>query len=171
MTVESMTHVTANVGDDLKALMLKAWQGEMYGVHVYQALADSRDNSVEAAKLSELTLLEMHVRDLLAVVLDGWGVALDVADVVEIGKLDVQEQIGATWSELMQWMAADAATALQDYLPLREVTAGLGGDTEDLAAVVIAHEKAISSFCAKELASESDSLHDVRSLLGRWDGR
>ncbi len=63
MTVESMTHVTANVGDDVKALMIKAWQGEMYGVHVYQSLADSRHNSVEAAKLSELTLLEVQVRD------------------------------------------------------------------------------------------------------------
>ena len=171
MTVESMTHVTANAGDDAKALMLKAWQGEMYGVHVYQALADSRDNRVESAKLSELALLEVRVRGQIAAILDGWGVALDVGDVIGIGKLDVQEQVGATWSDLMQWMAADAATALQEYLPMQEMTVGLGGDVEDVAADVNAHEKAIISFCEWELAGESDSLHDVLSLLAEWDGR
>ena len=70
MTPESMADVTVRDGSDFEAILLRAWQGEIYGVHVYGALAESRSNPTESQKLFELVGLEQSMRDQLALVLD-----------------------------------------------------------------------------------------------------
>jgi hypothetical protein len=165
-----MSDVNPAETKDFERLLLKAWQGEVYGVHVYAALAATRTNEAEGDKLRELVRLEQHIRARLEVVLGQRQVRCDLADTLDDGDRDIEAQKSASWSQLMRWMSADAAIALQDYERLPSLTTDAPAETVDVANEVLAHERAIIAFCAKELAGEIDSLSDVRLLL-REGGR
>jgi hypothetical protein len=165
-----MADVTVRDGSEDKAILLRAWQGEVYGVHVYASLAKARGNSTESQKLFELVALEESIRDQLSVVLETLKIPLDTGDVLEGAERDIVQQQSSTWSELLRWMSADAAIALDEYLPL--LVADLpSGAVSQVARRVVDHERAIIAFCTKELAGEIDALQDVRSLLNEFEGR
>ncbi len=171
MTPESMADVTDGDGSDNAAILLRAWQGEVYGVRVYGALAEARANTAERQKLFELVAMEESMRDQLSVVLATLQIPLDIGDdVLEGAERDIVQQRSSTWSELLRWMSADAAIALDEYLPL--LLADLPpGSVSQVARRVVDHERAIIAFCTKELAGEIDALHDVRLLLGEFEGQ
>ncbi len=165
-----MADVTVRDGSEDKAILLRAWQGEVYGVRVYAALAESRANTAERQKLLELVAMEESMRDQLSVVLEMLQIPLDIDDVLEGAERDIVQQRSSTWSELLRWMSADAAIALDEYLPL--LLADLpSGSVSQVARRVVDHERAIIAFCTKELAGEIDALHDVRLLLGEFEGQ
>ncbi|HVQ89338.1 MAG TPA: hypothetical protein VMT88_14265 [Actinomycetes bacterium] len=157
--------MTNGAGDELEALILKAWQGEVYGVLVYDGLARARDDSIERTKLGELVELEVQMRDKLVGLLSQWAVDLDHGDILDVAQLDLERTKNQPWSQLLRWISADAATALDDYLQLDELTNACSDDVRSVADDVIAHERAIISFCVKELAGEIDSLREVRALV------
>ncbi len=170
MTPESMADVTDGDGSENEAILLRAWQGEVYGVHVYAALAKARAKTTESQKLFELVTLEESMRDQLSVVLKTLQIPLDIGEVLEGAERDIVQQRSSTWSELLRWMSADAAIALDEYLPL--LLADLPpGSVSQVARRVVDHERAIIAFCTKELAGEIDALQDVRLLLAEFEGQ
>jgi len=166
-----MADVTVRDGSEFEAILLRAWQGEIYGVHVYGALAESRSNPTESQKLFELVGLEQSMRDQLASVLDALKVPLDIGDVLQVAEHDIAQQRPSTWSELLRWMSADAAIALDEYLPLLVADLPPGSVASQVAKRVVEHERAIVAFCTKELAGEIDALQDVRLLLAEFEGQ
>jgi hypothetical protein len=171
MAPESMADVTVRDGSDFEAILLLAWQGEIYGVRVYGALAESRGSATESQKLFELVELEQSMRDQLASVLDALNVPRDIGDVLQVAERDIAQQRSSTWSELLRWISADAAIALDEYLPLLDADLPPGSVASQVAERVVDHERAIVAFCTKELAGEIDALQDVRLLLAKFEGQ
>ena len=156
--------MTTEINEAATQLLVKAWQGEVYGVDVYSALADSRTVALEAVKLRTVVALEVTMRHQLAEMLDSLGIPKDLGDITEVAERETEEQRHSPWLDLMEWIGADAQVALADYLPLEEMSANWDPDDRAVALEVIAHERAIISFCTKELAGEIDSLAEVEAL-------
>lgn len=159
-----MSDVTTEIDEAAAQLLVKAWQGEVYGVDVYSALADARTNPLEAVKLRTVVALEVTMRHQLAETLDKLGISQDLGDIMAVAERETEEQRHTPWPDLMEWIGADAQVALNDYLPLDEMSVGWDPDDRAVALEVIAHERAIISFCTKELAGEFDSLAEVEAL-------
>ena len=156
--------MTTEINEAAAQLLVKAWQGEVYGVDVYSALADARTDPREAVKLRTVVALEVTMRHQLAVTLDSLGIPQDLGDIMEVADRETAEQLHSSWPDLMMWIGADAQAALDDYLPLDEMSAGWDAEVRAVALEVIAHERAIISFCTKELAGAIDSLAEVEAL-------
>ena len=159
-----MSDVTTDMNEAAAQLLVKAWQGEVYGVDVYSALANARTDPLEAVKLRTVVALEVTMRHQLAETLDELGIPKDLGDIMEVAQRETEEQRHASWPDLMKWIGADAQVALDDYLPLDDMSQGWDPDDRAVALEVIAHERAIISFCTKELAGEIDSLAEVEAL-------
>jgi len=159
-----MSDVTTEISEGAAQLLVKAWQGEVYGVDVYSALADARTVPLEAVKLRTVVALEVTMRHQLTEMLDSLGIPQDLGDVMEVAERETEEQRHSPWPDLMKWIGDDAQVALNDYLPLDDMSVDWDADDRAVALEVIAHEKAIISFCTKELAGEIDSLAEVEAL-------
>ncbi len=156
--------MTVEVSAEFAALVLQAWQGEVYGVEVYGAIAERRKDHAESAKFNELVELEEHMEQRLSQVLVDLEIEPDFGDVMATAEADVAEVALRPWSELMSWLASDAETALLDYTRMIEC-APLDAAVRAVVVDVVAHERALIWFCQRELGGESDSLADVRALL------
>lgn len=160
-----MSDVIAPEASDLDRMLLKAWQGEVYGVEVYGAFAERRVVPEESAKLRELVALEERMEALLSDVLDRRGIAAELDDVMAVADQDIRDQARSSWLALMEWLERDAAVALGEYEPMLELARSGDEVTAQVVADVVAHERALVSFCAKERVGAPDSLADVRALL------
>ena len=167
MTVESMSDVNPAPTSDFPEQLLRAWQGEVYGIEVYGALAESRTNPAESMKLRELLALEEYMEQQLMGVLERLSIETELGDTMQAADTDIKDQRSATWVALMTWLCHDAEVALGDYQPLRALSTGVDEVTQQVVTQLIDHERALIAFCVKELAGEDDSLADVRALLPR----
>lgn len=165
MTVESMSDVSPAPATDFRAQLLQAWQGEVFGIEVYGALAESRTDPTERMKLGELLALEEYMEQELVGVLERLSIEADLGDTMQMADSDISEQRSASWFALMTWLRQDAEAALADYQPMRALSSGVDEACQRVVTQLIAHELALVTFCVKELAGESDSLADVRALL------
>ena len=160
-----MSDVNPSTTQAFRQLLLQAWQGEVYGVQVFGSLAMRRPDPAEQRKLAVLVMLEQHVLDLLTPLLLRLVIPLDVADVEAQGERDTERQHDAQWTSLLRWISRDASTALGHYERLTALVPEDDQEAAAVAAVVIEHERALISFCTKELAGEDDSLADVNRVL------
>lgn len=159
-----MADMTVEYSAEFGALVLQAWQGEVYGVEVYGALAERRSDPGETAKLNVLVELEEHMELRLSHVLVELKIEPDFGDVMANADEDVAAAAAMSWPDLLTWLTTDAETALGDYVRMAERTP----DDIELKAVVagvVAHERALIAFCDAERSGGSDSLSAVRALL------
>lgn len=161
-----MADVTTEVSGEFAALVLKAWQGEVYGVEVYGALAERRRSTAEASKLQSLVTLEEHMEQRLARLLITLDITPDLCDVLSVAEVDINALRSSSWAELMTWLNADAGTALSEYVRMLEL-APTDPFVREVVVEVVAHERALMAFCEAELSGESESLAKVIALLPR----
>lgn len=161
-----MADVTTDVSGEFAALVLKAWQGEVYGVEVYGALAERRHSVAEASKLQSLVALEEHLEQRLARLLIDLNIPPDLGEVMTVAEADITSQRSSSWSELMTWLGADAEVALNEYTRMLEL-APSDPFVREVVVDVVAHERALMSFCAAELAGDAESLAEVIALIPR----
>lgn len=150
--------------EQLTALLVKAWQGEWYGVRVYGELAASRPEAHETAAMLELVALETYVLGELTVALLGMGVEPEPGPMAELADADLGAHSGDDWTSLLTWLRSDAAGALGQYLPLPGLAAG-DVALSQLAALVVDHERALVTFAERTLAGRDDALDAVRALV------
>lgn len=164
-----MSDVNSERAPRFRELLLQAWQGEVYGIEVYGALADRLRVPAEAAKMRELVSLEEHMERQLADLLERLEIELDLDDVMAVADQDIRDQASSSWNDLLRWLANDASIALGDYQPMLELLPAGDGETRRVVTDVLTHERALITFCTKELAGETDSLNGVRALLSGAD--
>jgi len=156
--------VTPTVSAATAKLVLKAWQGERYGVQVYSGLAETREVPEHARKLTALVQLERLMLARLDVLLEELGISADLGGIEVEGARDIEAQSATPWNALLRWISADAALALDDYLRLDQMSVTWAASQREVALAVIQHERAIINFCTKELAGEIDALREVEQL-------
>jgi hypothetical protein len=152
----------------MNALLEQAWLGEWYGVQVYGALAEAREDRGEREILRELTALESFVLGEVTVALAALGDEVDPVNVAYEAEADIAAHARDDWHDLLHWIGADAEVALNEYGPLPELTAH-DPDLARLADLVCTHERALISFTKREQAGEEDALSDVRALMQASD--
>jgi len=148
--------------DDLPALWIKAYQGEVSGELLFSGLAERTEDQSHREKLNVLALLERRTREALVPVMERSGLPTDpdpktVSDTTTI--TDVAALM--SWEDL--WVSGEAITTqfLALYRRIAELT-----ETEQAAAeLLVAHEEALRDFARIEQAGGSDdSLGAIRSL-------
>jgi hypothetical protein len=159
-----MSDMTIQVSADFAALAIKAWQGEVYGVEVFGALAERRSDPQEVAKLLELVELEAHMEQRLAGMLVTLGIEPDFGTAMATAEADISAQARSSWAELLTWLTTDADVALSEYLPMLDL-APENPFVRDIVVEVVEHERALLSFCSAEILGAPDSLTAVRALL------
>src|SRR3954469_21061960 len=148
----------------MNALLERAWLGEWYGVQVYGALAEAREDRGEREMLRELTALESFVLGEITVALAALGDEVDPVNVAYEAEADIASHSHDEWHDLLGWIRADAEVALNDYALLPELTTN-DPDLAHLADLVCAHERALISFTERAQTGEEDALPDVRALM------
>jgi rubrerythrin len=154
----------------MTALLEQAWLGEWYGVQVYGALADAREDRTEREMLRELTAMESFVLGEVTVALAALGDEVDPVNVAYEAEADIASHAHDEWHDLLRWIRADAEIALTKYRPLPELTAH-DPDLARLADLVCNHERALIAFTERAQAGEEDALSDVRALMQAGDER
>jgi hypothetical protein len=160
-----MSDVNSNRAPSFREMLLQAWQGEVYGIEVYGALAERLRVPVEAAKMRELVVLEEHMERQLADLLERLGIELDLDDTMAVADQDIRDQASSSWHDLLRWLANQASISLGEYQPMVQLLPSGDEETRRVVTDVLAHEQALITFCAKELAGQDDSLAEVRALM------
>ena len=156
--------MTIDVSAEFAALVLQAWQGEVYGVEVYGAIAERRNDRSESAKMNVLVELEENMERRLSQLLVDLEIEPDFGDVMAMAEDDVADVAIRPWDELMSWLTADAEVALVDYTRMLECAPHDVG-VHSVVVDVVAHERALIAFGRGELEGVTDSLAGVRALL------
>lgn len=161
-TAASAPDAVFSPDDDLPALWIKAFQGEVSGELLFSGLAERIDDLSRREKLDVLALLERRTREALVPVMERSGLSSDPdPKTVTDTKLITDVAASMSWEEL--WASGEAITT--QFLALYRRIAELTETEHEAAALLVAHEEALRDFARIEQAGGTeDSLGAIRSL-------
>ncbi len=168
-----MQHVAAHDESDRPQLitaLIDAYQGEIFGVAMYERLAGQLSDPWQRWQWECLAQLEREVRDDLAVLLDRLGcrVGADPAEVVA-GVAEADRILCDDWPKMLDAFIADVPPLIDRYaaiLDFSDVEANLH-DAHAVVERLVEHEVAAVAFHRGEMAGASpeESICEVVGLL------
>ena len=148
--------------DDLAALWVKAYQGEVTGEVLFATAAEATTDPDHRRKLEVLAELERKTREACAPAMVRHGLPTDpdpqtVADARLLGEAVAQ----MSWSEFMASFAPITAEFLVLYRRIGQVSPADSAESD----LLVAHENALAEFALRELAGATDdSLELIEAL-------
>jgi len=144
-------------------ILLKWYVGENNGQALFADLA-FKAGPAEAYKWRRLGAVENLVAARLRAALAAEGTSPPVLEgLIQFAAARTAAIAGKPWHEIMRWLEHIAAKALRD---MEAEAARLPERLFATAALVLAHERALVAFAARELAEESGpSLEPIESFL------
>lgn len=146
--------------DDVATLWVKAYQGEVFGEALFEAIADLVGDAERARKLRVLGTLERRTKEEVAPAVARAGVSTDPdPDQLALAEA-LAPGLAADWEQLMASVGPVTDQFLPLYARIGELDPG-----EAAAAVLVAHEEALAAFARAELAGDgARSLDAVEAL-------
>lgn len=151
------------VSPEILARIEEAYQGEVFGLAMYAAMADAQTDPVRRWKWQVLTQLEAETKAHTAGLLQRLGG--DNAEQEQSrqdGLRDARAIIGLPWLEMIEAFMADLPGLIDDYADLERQAALAGEDAAALSRLT-RHEVVTLEFCERELAG--DSAHAADPVL------
>jgi len=153
----------SKVSAQILARIEEAYQGELFGLAMYAAMADAQTDPVRRWKWQVLTQLEIETKAHTANLLERLGG--DTAEQEkpwQEGLREARAIIGLPWLEMIEAFMADLPGLVDDYADLERQAAFTGEDAEVLSRLT-QHEVVTLAFCERELAGDGD--HSVEPVL------
>ncbi len=154
------------VSPDILARIEAAYQGEVFGLAMYAAMADAQVDPVRRWKWQVLTQLEAETKAHMAGLLQRLG-----GDTVEQeqprqdGLREARAIISLPWLEMIEAFKADLPGLINDYACLERQAALAGEDAAVLSRLTL-HEAATLEFCEREIAGDgSTAILPVLTML------
>ncbi len=145
--------------DSLETLWERAYQGEVLGETLFDAIADRLDDQGQARKMRVLATLERRTKEAIARSVERAGISTDPDPAML--ELAAALAVDVSWQVLM---TSTSAITLQ-YIPLYVRIGELDPSERAASDLLVAHEAALRGFADKELAGDGDtSLEAIEAL-------
>ena len=150
-------------GTDLERALYDAYQAEVMGEALFEALAETAPNQDATVKWQMLAQLEAATQNRLRpfVVAMGQDASADPQRIEE-GEARAERYAGMDWATQMESMLPNLRRALAAF---EERERRASEEYREVCAALTAHERALITFAEQELAGEPDSLAAVEALL------
>lgn len=156
----------SEVAADYASRVMRAYQGEVYGEDLYNALADAMTNPEHALKWRVLAELEVMTKAHMKAVVERAGLSTD-ADPAALAEAaaHTSKYASLAWPELMRVFSDELDSVIDEYRALE--ADALDGDRTALH-ILTEHEVVTKEFCERELRGDTvTSLDPVRALIAR----
>jgi hypothetical protein len=129
-----------------------AFQGEVFGLAMYAAMAEAQTDPVRRWKWQVLTQLETETKAHMAGLLQRLGGnTVEQEQSRQDGIREARAIIGLPWPEMIKAFMADLPGLIDDYADL-ERQAALAGEDAAVLSRLTRHEVVTLEFCERELA-------------------
>lgn len=154
------------VSPEILARIEEAYQGEVFGLAMYAAMADAQTDPVRRWKWQVLTQLEAETKAHMAGLLQRLcGDTLEQEQSRQDGLKEARAIIGLPWPEMIEAFMADIPGLIDDYADL-ERQAALAGEDAAVLSRLTRHEVVTLEFCKRELAGNgATALAPVLAML------
>ena len=154
------------VSPEILARIEEAYQGEVFGLAMYAALADAQSDPVRHWKWQVLTRLEFETKAHMAGLLERLGGDITEKEQSRQDGLKEADAIsGLPWLAMIEAFMADLPGLVEDYADL-EQQAGLSGPDASVLCRLTQHEAVTLEFCERELAGDgARSIDPVLAML------
>jgi hypothetical protein len=157
------------VSPEILARIEEAYQGEVFGLAMYAAIADAQADPVRRWKWQVLTQLEAETKAQIAGLLERLGGDTREQEHSRRNGLKEARAINRLpWLDMIEAFKADLPSLVEDYANLQRQAALLGDDARVLIRLTH-HEVVTLEFCERELAGDSESSTDP--VLAMLDDR
>ena len=151
------------VSPEILARIEEAYQGEVFGLAMYAAMADAQTDPVRRWKWQVLTQLEAETKAHMAGLLQRLGGDTTEQEQPRLdGLREARAIIGLPWLQMIEAFMADLPGLVDEYAGL-ERQAALSGEDAAVLARLTRHEVVTLEFCERELAG--DSAHAADPVL------
>ena len=149
----------------LKAIE-RAYQGEVFGVAMYSALAAAQHDPFRRWQWQCLVQLEVETKAATAALLARLGGnTADNPSEVQAGEAEARRIMDLPWSDMIREFAFDLPDLVAEYAAV-EADAGLHGEGVAVLNRLTRHEVVTLQFCEAELAGDSaSSIEPVIAML------
>jgi hypothetical protein len=143
-----------------------AYQGEFFGLAMYNLIADSREMPDKEEKWHCLVQLEDVTRQVLAPVMRRHGMATEARpESLRAGETDAASYLMLPWADLMRRFRDELDEDIAEYSALLEMAPP---EDHDAIRFLVDHEIVTKAFCEKELDGKPESsLEPVEALITR----
>jgi len=149
---------------DYHSCLDEAYQGEIYGVVLYERIAAAQPDPEKREKWQVLIELEKTTKAVLEPVLIRHGLSTEGRDEsVSSALRDVSLYVDLSWQALMQRFSDELDDDILEYEALQRQA-----PPEDLAAInfLLDHEYVTKTFCDREIQGRyEDSIQPVKDLI------
>lgn len=161
-----MTASAHTLDPDIKSRLQEAWQGEVFGMAMYSAIADQQPDAFRRWQWMALHQLEVETGAAMRQLLLRYD--LPVAELEESKRLGIAEAkriVALPWQDMMKAFADDLPATIDDYRTLERACAFIGQDAAAMR-LLVDHEVASLEFSQLEMRGEShNSIKPVLALL------
>jgi hypothetical protein len=149
--------------DDLAALWVKAYQGEVSGEVLFGHLKEQSQEADRRQKLEILCLLEARTRNAIVPAMEHGALPTDPdPDVVRDAEILAQAAASLPWSDLMAAFEPITTQFIGLYKRIGDLARQ---EDRAIAELLVAHEEALREFARRELAGRlDDSLAPITAL-------
>lgn len=161
-----MTVSVHNLDPEIKRRLQDAWQGEVFGMAMYSAIADRQPDAFRRWQWMALHQLEVETGAAMRQLLLRYD--LPVAELEESKRLGIAEAmriVALPWQDMMKAFADDLPATIDDYQTLERACAFVGQDAAAMR-LLVDHEVASLEFSQLEMRGDSNkSIKPVLALL------
>jgi len=148
--------------DDVGALLVQAYQGEVSGEVLFGIVASGTDDPERRRKFEVLTRLEAKTREACLPAMRRHGLPTDpdpktVADAKVLG----EAVLGMTWEQLLSSFEPITSQFLALYRRIGEISEADRAES----GLLVAHEQALMDFARRELAGETETSLELIEAL------
>lgn len=161
-----MTAVAHVLASDIKSRLQEAWQGEVFGMAMYRALAERQQDSFRRWQWAVLHQLEIETGSAMRQLLLRHGLSvMKSEESMRAGLAEAERIVMLPWQDMMEAFADDLPATIQDYRALERACAFEGQDAAAMR-LLVDHEVASLKFAQLEMRGESCvSINSVLLLL------
>jgi hypothetical protein len=161
MTVSAYT-----LDPGMKSRLQDAWQGEVFGVAMYRAIAEQQQDSFRRWQWVALHQLEVETGIAMRQLLLRHGLRVtELEESKRAGLAEAERIVVLPWHDMMKAFADDLPATIDDYRALERACAFEGQDAAALR-LLVDHEVASLDFAQVEMRDESHgSINPVLALL------
>jgi hypothetical protein len=151
-----------SLDDDLSALWVKAYQGEVSGEALFGGIGARTDDPDHRRKWEVLRVLEARTREACVEAMERHGLPTE-PDPEVVSASEAQAEAGAAlaWADLMGFFEPITTEFLAVYRRIGELSETDRAESD----LLVAHEEALREFARRELAGRTDdSLELIEAL-------
>jgi len=161
-----MTASAHTLRPDVSSRLQDAWQGEIFGMAMYRAIADQQQGAFRRWQWTALLQLEIETGEEMRQLLLRHGLSVTELDESRrAGLAEAARIVILPWHKMMNEFADDLPATVDDYRALERTCSFEGRDAE-VMHLLVNHEVASLEFAQAEMLGESQhSINPVLSLL------